>query len=564
MTEHADLALVNGSIYTVNAARDWAQAVAIRSGRIAAVGLDRQVRELIGPGTEVIDLKGRMVLPGFQDTHLHPIGGGMELLRCDLRAGRSEEEYISIVGDYAASHPGGGWILGGGWTRAAFGPDGPSRASLDRVAPGRPVLLFDADHRGSVAWANSRALDLGGVDAGTPDPSHGHIDRDRSARPTGVLEDRAIDLLLRAVPDPTAADLTDGLHSAERFLHALGITAWHDAGMGAWFNGMSVDEIGHDVYDTYRSAAERGDLTMRISGAFWWERRSDLSQIDDFLRRKVKVGRFRADTVKLLQDGGCQARTAAMRTPYLDRDGQRTQNTGISWIDPAELKRIAVRLDAEGFQLHIHANGDRGIFEALNAIAAARSANGPSNLRHVLAHVQVLHPSDLPRFTELGACASMQPLWSHYERKMIEPVLANLGDERGGWQYRIGSLIRSGATVGFASDWSWTSADPLWGIRVATTRQAPRDYEPDNVKGHDETFLPDERISLPEAIAAYTIGAAVINHLDHETGSVQAGKLADLVVIDRNLFAHPVDEIDQARVLLTLSEGVAVHQAKDL
>jgi predicted amidohydrolase YtcJ len=564
MTEQADLALVNGNVYTVNAARDWAQAVAIRAGRIAAVGLDRQVRELIGPSTEVVDLKGRMVLPGFQDSHMHPVGGGMELLRCDLQAGQSEDEYITILSDYARSHPGGGWILGGGWTRGAFGPEGPNCASLDRAAPDRPVLLFDADHRGSVAWANSRALDLGRVDSRTPDPSHGHIDRDPSGTATGVLEDRAIDVLLRAVPDPTAADLTDGLRSAEQFLHALGITAWHDAGMGAWFNGMSVYEIGHDVYDTYRSAAERGDLTMRISGAFWWERRSDENQIEDFLRRKVNVGRFRATTVKILQDGGCEARTAAMRTPYLDRDGRQTENTGISWIDSAELKHIAARLDAEGFQLHIHANGDRGIFEALNAIEAARAQNGPSDQRHLLAHVQVLHPSDLPRFRELGVSASMQPLWSHYERKMIEPVLQNLGGERGGWQYRIGSLIRSGATVGFGTDWPWTSADPLWGIRVATTRRAPRDYEPENVKGHDETFLPDERISLPEAIASYTIGAAVINHLDAETGSVEVGKLADLVVVDRNLFAHPLEEVDQARVLLTLSEGQAVYESKDL
>jgi predicted amidohydrolase YtcJ len=268
--------------------------------------------------------------------------------------------------------------------------------------------------------------------------------------------------------------------------------------------------------------------------------------------------------VKIMQDGIIENFTAAVLEPYLDEDGNPTDNRGISFVEPELLKRVVTRLDAEGFQVHFHALADRAVREALDAIEAARAANGPNDLRHHLAHLQIVHPDDIPRFRVLGAVANAQPLWAMNEGQMLNLTVPFLGPERARLQYPFASLVRSGAVLAFGSDWSVSSPNPLWEMHVAVNRRAFPGYPyGGDERAFTEPLLPEERLDLPTAIAAFTMGSAYVNHLDHLTGSIEVGKLADLVVVDRDLFAHPVEEIHRAEVLLTLVGGERVFAAPE-
>ncbi|MFB3738189.1 MAG: amidohydrolase [Candidatus Velamenicoccus archaeovorus] len=548
----ADLVFVNGAVYTVDAARRWAQAVAVRDGRIVAVGIDDDVRELIGPRTEVIDLRGRMLLPGFQDAHVHPPAGGLEMLQCHLSDAYSLPEYERIVAAYASEHPRVEWILGGGWSMDVFPGGTPTADVLDRLVPDRPVFLPNRD--GHSAWVNSRALELAGITAETPDPPDGRIERDGTGSPTGTLHEGAQDLVAKLIPATTQEEWEAGLRLAQSYLHSLGITAWQDAIVGGPY----------DTFDAYLAFARRGELTARVVGALWWDRHRGEEQIDELLDRRSRgsVGRFRATSVKIMQDGVVESFTAAVLEPYLDAGGRPTDNRGISFVDPEALEHVVTRLDAEGFQVHVHALAERAVREALDAIEAARRANGPSDHRHHLAHIQVVHPDDLPRFRALGVVANAQPLWAMNEGQMVHLTIPFLGPERSTWQYPFASLVRRGAMLAMGSDWSVSSPNPLWEIHVAVNRAGFPGYEYGEASGELlEPFLPDERLDLPTAIAAFTMGSAYVNHLDDVTGSIEVGKLADLVVVDRNLFAHPADEIHAGAVELTLVEGERVFAA---
>jgi predicted amidohydrolase YtcJ len=551
----ADVVLVNGAVYTVDAVRRWAQAVAVKDGRIVAVGTDADVREHVGRSSEVIDLDGRMLVPGFQDAHCHPPPGGLEMLRCDLSNAYAFEDYAQIIKTYANDHAGVEWITGGGWSMDVFPGGAPTRGALDALVPDRPVFLSSRD--GHSAWVNSRALQLASVSVATADPPDGRIERESDGEPAGTLHEGAMNLVEDLVPPNSEEDLEEGLRVAQSYLHSLGITAWQDAIVGG----------SYPTLDAYLACAGRGELTARVVGALWWDRRRGEEQIEELLelRARGSAGRFAATSVKIMQDGIVENFTAAVLEPYLDADGRPTGNRGISFVEPELLKRTVTRLDAEGFQVHFHALADRAVREALDAIAAARRANGPNDHRHHLAHLQIVHPDDIPRFRELGAVANAQPLWAMYEGQMVNLTIPFLGPERSRRQYPFASLVRSGAVLAFGSDWSVSSPNPLLEMHVAVNRRAFPGYAyGDDERAISEPFLPEQAVDLPTAIAAFTMGSAYVNHLDHVTGSIEVGKLADLVVIDRNVFAHPAGELHQAEVLLTLVEGQRVHAAGDL
>ena len=547
----ADLAFVNGAVYTVDAARSRAQAIAVSDGRISMVGSDDEIRDAVGSETEVVDLAGRMLLPGFQDAHCHPPSGGLDMIQCDLNDFYTEPEYLKIVAEYAERHPERPWIQGGGWYMAAFPGGAPRRAALDAVVPDRPVLLFSRD--GHSAWANTRALEAAGISAATPDPPDGRIERDPDGSPAGTLHDGAANLV--PAPDPTPEELTEGLRLGQEYLHSLGITAWQDAIVGGFY----------DTLPTYRRFAETGDLTARVVGALWWDRHRGEEQIEELveLRSTGQVGRFRPTSVKIMQDGIIEGFTAAMIEPYLDADGSPSDRSGPSFVEPAALNRAVTRLDSLGFQCHFHAIGDRAVRESLDAIEAALAANGANDHRHHIAHIQVIHPDDIPRFRRLRTVANGQPLWACNDSQMEELTIPFLGEERTSWQYPFGSLVRSGATLAFGSDWSVSSPNPLEEIHVAVNRRAvPNGLEESggSRRAFEEVFLPDERLDLETAIAAFTMGSAYVNHLDDVTGSIEVGKLADLTVLDRDLFAHPTDELALAKVDATFVEGRRVFQ----
>jgi predicted amidohydrolase YtcJ len=545
----ADLVLTNGRVYTVDAARSWAGAVAVRGDRIVAVGEADRVGDLIGTRTEVIDLRGRMLLPGFQDAHVHPVSGGLDLVQCALHDAGSLPEYEQRIREYAESHPDVPWILGGGWSMAVFPGGTPTKDVLDRLVPDRPVFLPNRD--GHSAWVNTRALEVAGVRGDTPDPPDGRIERDADGEPAGTLHEGAMSLVGEHAPPPTPDEMFAGLLQGQSYLHSLGITAWQDAIVDA---SEQSDNLA-----AYLRAGADGTLTARVVGALWWERRRGLEQIDDLLglRERGSAGRFAATSVKIMQDGVCENFTAAVLEPYLGHDGHPTDNRGISFVEPSLLKEAVTRLDALGFQVHFHSLAERAVRESLDAVEAARDANGMNDLRHHLAHIQVVHPDDIPRFRLLGAVANAQPLWAAHEGQMDELTIPFLGHPRATWQYPFASLQRSGATLAMGSDWSVSSPDPLEEMHVAVNRRMPADY-PYPVNNR-EVFIPEERIDLATAIAGFTMGSAYVNHLDDRTGSIEEGKLADLVIVDRDLFAHPVDEIADASVELTLVGGERVY-----
>ena len=539
-TSAVDLILHGGRVHTVDDARPTAEAVAVLGGRIVAVGSDADVKALAGSRTRRIDLRGRTLLPGFQDAHVHAVTSGLDRLRCDLTGMEDAAAYLSAIAAYAAAHPERPAILGGGWEMAAFPRGTPDRALLDAIVPDRPVALDNRDGHGT--WVNSKALELAGLDDDAPDPPRGRIERRADGTIQGTLHEGASDVVWDVLPQPDPEEWLEAARIGQRVLHGYGITAWQDA--SGYENDLSA----------YRRLAEAGELTGRVIAAQRWSRHDGLEQLDALVdrRRSLAIGRLRADRLKILLDGIVENFTAAMLEPYLDADGRPTENRGMYYFDLAVV-REAVRLaDAAGLHVHIHTIGDRAVREALDAIEAAIAVNASWDRRPTLAHIQVVHPADIPRFASLGVVANGQPYWAVHEAQMTDLTMPVLGPERSAWQYPFASLLRAGARLAFGSDWSVSTADPLQEIEVAVRRVSPdhRDMEP---------FLPDERISLEAAVHAFTLGAAYVNGLEAETGSVSVGKLADLVVLDRDLFAPDVLPAD-ARVLLTLVEGEAVFE----
>ena len=550
----ADLLFVNGAVYTVDAARRWAEAVAVRDGRIVALGTSDDLVELRGSSTEVVDLGGRMLVPGFQDAHVHPINAGLEQLRCDLSQDHGLEAYLDRIRAYVSSHPTASWILGGGWSVDVFPGGNPRAETLDGLVSDRPAFLPNRDGHG--AWVNSRTLELAGITRDTPDPYDGRIERDADGTPTGSLHEGAMDLVVPLVPEPTHGEMIDGLLTAQSYLHSLGITAWQDALVDSHQWGWNLP--------AYIETARDGRLTARVVGALWWERHRGEEQIEELINKRARaqgLDRFRATSVKIMQDGVIENFTAAMIDPYVAAEGVPTDHRGPSLVEPEALKVAVTRLDAEGFQVHFHSIGDRSVREALDAIEAARRVNGPNDHRHHISHIEVIHPDDIPRFRTLGVVANAQPLWAMHEGQMDDLTIPFLGEPRWRWVYPFASLVRAGAMLAMGSDWPVSSPDPIEQIHVAVNRAAAPNYVYGN--GNDKVFLPEQRLDLPTALAAFTMGSAYVNHLEGETGSLEIGKAADLAVIDRDLFAIPVEEIASARVEQTFADGRRVYAAPD-
>jgi predicted amidohydrolase YtcJ len=537
----ADLIFTGGPVY-LGGAR-VGTGVAVTGDRISVVGAEA-ARALAGPHTEVVDLAGRLLLPGFVDAHVHAVNGGIELGQCDLSGAETTPDYLRLVAGHAAAHPAEVWVRGGGWALAAFAGGIPTRELLDAVVPDRPVYLVNRDHHG--AWVNSRALELAGIDRHTADPVDGRIERDADGAPNGMLQEGAAHLVGRLLPAVTAEDRLAGLLRAQRLLHSLGITAWQDALLGS-FNGMG------DPSEAYLAAVAGGQLTARVSGALWWDRALGPEQIDDLLRRRALLAAppLRARTVKIMQDGIAENHTAALLEPYLTPCGCAGSNRGHSFVDPAELGKYVAALDALDFQVHFHALGDRAVREALDAVATARETNGDRGNRHHLAHLQVVHPDDIPRFAQLGAVANIQPLWACHEPQMDELTIPFLGPARTARQYPFGALLASGARLAGGSDWPVSSPDPLQGIHTAVNRVAPGADAP--------VFLPEQRIGLAAALDLYTAGSAYVCHAD-DTGRIAEGYLADLAVLDRDPLRQPPERIADASVDLTFVAGRCVYE----
>jgi predicted amidohydrolase YtcJ len=432
----------------------------------------------------------------------------------------------------------------------------PTAEQLDAVVGDRPVFLVNRDVHG--AWANARALELAGITRDTPDPTDGRIERTSDGEPVGMLQEGAMALVDRVAPPVRMEDQLTGIELAQEYLHSLGLTAWQEAIVGT-YPGVP------DCFEAYLAAATSGKLTGRVAGALWFERGRGLDQLEGFMERRARAesedpsGRFRAGSVKIMYDGVCENFTAAMLEPYEagstgEHDAAHT--TGLAYFDAEELKGFVAGLDAEGFQVHFHAIGDRAVRDVLDA---AEGASRRAENRHHAAHLQVVHPDDLARFRRLGVTANAQMLWAQLDGQMTELTIPFLGEERAAQQYPWEGLRSAGANLAAGSDWPVSTPDPLEQIHVGVNRMASPGYAYGN-EGGSEPFLPSERLPLDAAIRAFTAGSAYVNHLD-DTGSIRVGNLADLVVLDRDLFAAPPEEIGEARVLMTFVDGAQVYEA---
>ena len=553
----ADLLLVGGSVLVMDGSPARRAALAVRGGRIVAVGDEASLGKLAGPRTRRFDLAGRTLMPSYQDAHVHPSMAGIGLLRCPLHELATREDvYLEAIAAYATAHPEREWVLGDGWYMEAFPGGTPTRQALDRVVPDRPAFFVNRDGHG--AWVNSRALEVFGFDRGTPDPPHGRIEREADGTPSGTLHEGAMELAKTFLPPTTVGDVAEGLKLAQAYLHRLGITAWQDA----WVTPLELE--------AYRALARSGELTARATACHWWEREAGLEQIDAIVERRREtgeaggsgdagaLGRLRANTVKIMVDGVAENYTAAMLTPYLDGQGHATDNSGIDFVDAETLRQAVTRLDGLGFQVHLHTLGDRAVRHGLDAVEAARTANGPTDGRHHLAHLQVVDPVEVRRFAPLGAVATIQPLWATHEPQMDDLTVPFLAPERVALQYPFGSLRRAGARMAGGSDWTVSTPNVPMQVETAVNRIAPAQ------RGRQAPFLPAEALDVLDAFAAFTIGSAYVNHLDEDTGSLEAGKLADLVVLDRDVLDRGAGPIGDARVIGTFVEGEAVFSTPDL
>ena len=536
----ADFVFRGGAVYTVDAERSWAEALAVRDGRIVFVGNDEDAAAWIGSQSRLIELEGRMVVPGFQDAHIHPISGGIEALSCDLNDADEVEQYLAIVRQCVEDRPGDGWFTGGGWSMSAFGPGAlASKALLDEIVSDRPVYLPSQD--GHSAWVNSRALEIAGITAATPDPADGRIDRDpASGEAIGSLQEGAMDLVAAHLPPVTLEDRVNGLRHSIRMLNAYGITAIQDA---------SVEDADLQAYAALDGV---GELSLRVVAAQWWEREQGLEQIAGMRQRREQYtrGRVNAGSVKIMQDGVMENYTAAMLDPYLVEGSPR----GIPMIEPEFLKEAVAALDAEGFQVHFHAIGDAAVRQSLDAVEHALERNGDRDLRHHISHLELIHADDIARFAALNVVANFQPLWAYPDEYITELTVPFIGPERAQWLYPIGSVLESGGTIAFGSDWSVSTANPFAQMEVAVRRADPLDDD------DGEVLLPGQTIALADAIAAFTINAAFVNRLENETGSLEVGKAADLAVLDRNLFEIDAHELSATEVVMTMIAGEIVYE----
>ena len=535
----ADLVIRNVAIFSAATSDSVVTigSIALSTPRISYIGPDSGVQRFIGANTEVVDGSGKLVLPGFIDSHVHPYSG-TELLECDLSDDSTESMLVASIRRCAAQRPEAEWVRGSNWQLPVFEDANPPAALLDQAVPDRPAYFIAAD--GHSAWANSRALALADLTRATPDPVNGRIERDSNGVPTGTLRESAMSLVARLLPPYTIADYVEGFGRAFDEASSLGITAITDA------NADSV------MLEAYRTMESAGTLPVRVTAAQDLGTAPGTHVVERVKRyRDHYRGRLvNANSAKIFMDGVIESGTAALLEPYLDRPGYRGEPS----LPQSRLDSLIAELDRAGVQVHVHAIGDRAIRMTLDAFEQARPAGGFTRGRHQIAHLELIDPRDIPRFSRLGIIANFQPLWAYDDSYIVDLTVPRLGPARSRWLYPIQSVLATGATVVGGSDWSVSSMNPLEAIQVAVTRRAPdADAGP--------AWIPDERASLRAMLHAYTSNGAFARFAEDSTGSLEVGRLADVVLLDRNLFALAPHDIARARVLLTIMDGRVRYRA---
>lgn len=546
----ADIVFRGGDIYTVDAARSWAQSLAISGNKIVFVGLDDEVGPFIGKETTVVDLDGKMVLPGFQDSHVHPVSSALNSYMCSLFGLPGVEAYLAKIAECVKNNPEAAWIHGAGWAHRYFTSENqPTKHMLDAIVSDVPLSMNSYD--GHSLWVNSKALKMAGVNKNTKDVPSGQIIRFAGSKePTGLfLEDPAQELVLSARPRYTEREVYDALLYVQGYLNSLGITSVQDALVDIEAQGI------YGVLPAYQRAAANNELSMRVVAALYWNPNKGIEQVEamKLVRAQSNKGLFRATSVKIWQDGVMHTRTARLLEDYADKPGEK----GMTMIAPEKLSALVTALDKEGFQMHFHADGDGALRQCLDALEVALKTNGARDSRHHIAHLELVSPQDIPRFRELAVVANVQPMWSTSKSYISDLIRVKLGPERKRWLQINKTFLDHGVTVAYGSDWYVTTPDPMQLIEAAVTRIRPALTLEE--KKQVTPLLPEESVSVAAAIASYTINGAYVNHQEKTTGSLEVGKLADVIVLDKNLFDLAPLQISETKVLLTFMDGKLVH-----
>ncbi|MBS1489147.1 MAG: amidohydrolase [Bacteroidetes bacterium] len=537
----ANLIFFNGRVWTGENEKSFAQAVAIQGNKILSVGTDQDVLKLGNEKTEKIDLHGKLLIAGFNDAHIHFLSGSLLLTQVMLFKAASLGEVQQMVKDFAAQNPTSLWITGRGWLYAlpGFGGSMPTKQMLDAAVSDRPVFLKAYD--GHTAWANSKALELAGIDKNFKYNGYGEVLRDAAGVPTGVLTEGAMDLVTKVVPQPTREEKLSAFKKGFHLVSSLGITSLQNA------SGSPEEE------SIYEELLRHNDITSRVSACFSISEQTTEADILQYIKIKNTIGQnpmLTAKTVKFVLDGVIESHTAAMLSPYSDAPAL----SGHFSLPKDAYEKLVARFDQEGFQIYTHAIGDRSVRTALDAYEKAKKINSTSNRRHRIEHIETINPTDLPRFAQLGVMASMEPI--HADPGTIEVWGKAIGQKRLPHSFAWASLLKAGAHLVYSSDWpAAISLDPIRGIHVAVTRRTP---EGKPVGG----WLPEQKISMFEALTAYTQGGAYSSFEEKIKGKVLPGYFADIIVLSDNLFTIDPMNVYKTSVELTVMDGKIVYRAK--
>ena len=533
----ADLILRNAFIYTVDQKRTVAEALAIRSGKIVFVGHNGDVRRFAGKETKIIDLGGRMVLPGFIDSHCHPSGAYKQFYEISFNSVRTVPEYQKAIREYYGSHPGAKYLKGRGWSNTLFPKTGPDKKLIDEIVTDIPVSLSSED--GHSKWVNSKALELAGITKNTPNPDGGVIEHDPiTGEPTGTLRESAASLVAKLFPDYSIDELMRGYIAYQKMALAFGITTAHDADI----------DLGSNEISAYKTLEKANQLEMRFRASLYVSPKDGLKQVAAIAaeRTKHKGPYFQIHAAKIYVDGVVEGSTAYLKEPYKHLPNSRGE---FLW-KPEDLNAMCAELDKNELQIHVHSIGDGATGVTLDAFAHAAKLNGARDSRNLITHLQLVSADDILRFKKLDVIAVTQPFWFMKDDYYYNIQVPYLGQERADAEYPMESFFKAGVMVTSSSDYSVTiPCNPLVAIQTGMTRSRP---ETTDVK---EILWPGERATLDQMIASFTINGAFANFLEKSTGSLEVGKMADVIILDKNLFNIPVADISKARVLMTLFEG---------
>ena len=541
IVEPADIIVVHARVYTENPQQPWAQAVAIYHGKIVAVGDDPEIERRRGLGTKVIDAGGKLVLPGFADCHIHFMDGSLSLGRVNLEGAKDPDEIQERLREYASEHPGNDWILGRGWNYAMFGSETlPHKKYLDELFPDRPVFLEGFD--GHTYWVNSKALAMAGIVRETADPPNGTIVRDpATGEATGALKEAAQDLVARIISKPTRTEKLLALRTGMKWANEHGLTRVHSAGQD------------FEVLDLFDEMRRRGDLTLRLYIAYFLNppelRPQDLDAIEH-AHKKFHDDWIDAGAVKFMVDGVIESHTAAMLEPYSDDPSLK----GKLFWEPSSYKSAVAELDKRGLQLFTHAIGDYGVRTALDAYEEAEARNHKRDPRPRIEHIETVTAADIPRFGKLGVIASMQPLHSYPDSDTLDIWARNAGPDRASRAWVWKSIADAGGHLAFGSDWPVVTLNPWEGLQTAVTRQTNEGQPPAG-------FVPEQRLTVARAVDGYTLGAAFAGRREKTEGSLEIGKLADLIIVSQNIFDIEPRKIGATKVVTTIVGGHVVYQA---